>query len=305
MKSITANRKGLCSSKKSEILFAYVLLIPALLILSIVMFYPILKGIVMSFYDYTFFTMHNPKWNNFANYAKIFKDGILFRNLTNTLIYVIGSVSLQLIIALPLALLLNSDIRGRNFFRGAFLMSWTVPTLVTSLIWALLFQPQYGLWNYILYSFGLISDSNMQWLQSPQLAKVTIIIATVWRQTPYMLIMILAGLQSVKKDLLEAASLDGANSIQVFKNVILPSISTVLGTTVLIAVLDAFQQFTIIYNMTAGGPMNSTTTLSIAAYKEAFINHDIGAGSAIGVIWLVLLATITCIFNIKAKRFEE
>ncbi|MGI6777048.1 MAG: carbohydrate ABC transporter permease [Acetivibrionales bacterium] len=305
MKSITANRKGLCSSKKSEILFAYVLLIPALLILSIVMFYPILKGIVMSFYDYTFFTMHNPKWNNFANYAKIFKDGILFRNLTNTLIYVIGSVSLQLIIALPLALLLNSDIRGRNFFRGAFLMSWTVPTLVTSLIWALLFQPQYGLWNYIMYSFGLISDSNMQWLQSPQLAKVTIIIATVWRQTPYMLIMILAGLQSVKKDLLEAASLDGANSIQVFKNVILPSISTVLGTTVLIAVLDAFQQFTIIYNMTAGGPMNSTTTLSIAAYKEAFINHDIGAGSAIGVIWLVLLATITCIFNIKAKRFEE
>lgn len=259
----------------------------------------------MSFYDYTFFTMKHPKWNNFGNYIKLFNDGIFFKYLGNTLIYVGGSVSIQLVIAMTLALLLNCNIRGRNILRGAFMMSWMVPTVVVSLLWALLFQPQYGLWNYFLHAAGLIKDSNMQWLQNPKLAMVTIIVATIWKQTPYMIIMILAGLQSVRADLLEAASLDGASKIQIFFNVILPSISTVLGTTIIIAVLNAFQQFTIIYNMTAGGPMNYTTTLSVAAYKEAFTNYNIGTGSAIGVIWLIILASITCFYNIKSKRFEE
>jgi multiple sugar transport system permease protein len=132
-----------------------------------------------------------------------------------------------------------------------------------------------------------------------------IMIANIWKFTPYMIVMILAGLQGVRADLLEAASLDGANKSQSFFYVILPSIKSVLGTTIVVAILSSFQQFTIISNMTGGGPLNATTTLSIAAYKAAFQKYDMGAGSAIGVIWLVILAALTGIYNVKSKRFDD
>jgi multiple sugar transport system permease protein len=145
----------------------------------------------------------------------------------------------------------------------------------------------------------------MQWLSNPQFAMPGVILATVWKQTPYMIIMILAGLQSANPDLLDAAAIDGASWFKTFINVVLPSIAVVLSTTVIISVLDAFQQFTIIFNMTAGGPLRRTTTLSIAAYKEAFTLYDLGAGSAIGVIWMMILMTITIIFNVKSQRLED
>jgi multiple sugar transport system permease protein len=281
------------------------LLLPAMLVLGIVVFYPIFKGIVMSFYDYTFFTLHNPKWNNFANYANLFKNGMLFVYLKNTAVYAGGSVLIEFIIAMSIALLLNSRIAGRNFLRGAFLLPWTVPTVVVSILWAWLFQPQFGLVNFFLRSFKIIGEGTIQWLANPKLAMVSIMIATVWKLTPYMIVMILAGLQSVRTDLLEAAALDGASRAQVFAAVTLPAIKPVLATTIVVAVLNAFQHFTIINNMTAGGPLNATTTLSIAAYKSAFQKYDMGTGSAIGVIRLIILAALTCVYNVKSKRFDE
>jgi multiple sugar transport system permease protein len=295
------------NQKKSDIAFGYVLLFPAIFVLALVVFYPIVKGVFMSFFEYTFFTLNNPRWNNFKNYLGIIKDGALFLYLRNTVIFACGVVLIQFVLAMIIALLLNSKVLGpvRNFFRSAFLLPWTIPSVVTAILWAWLFQPQYGLVNYFLRTFGVFRDMSPQWLANPQLAMVTIMIACVWRYTPYMIIMILAGLQGVRTDLLEAASLDGANVSQVFFYVTLPSIKQVLGTTVLVAVLNAFQQFTIIYNMTAGGPLGVTTTLSLAAYKAAFQKYDIGAGSAIGVIWLIILVSLTTIFNARTKRFDE
>lgn len=296
-------RRGLSEHAK-DCLFGYSLLLPTFLVFSLVILFPILKGIVMSFYDYTYFTIKKgPTWNNFQNYVTIFEEGFPAQ-LGRTLLFTVGTVGLELIIGMCIALLLNTQIRGRNAFRSLFLMSWTIPSIVTALLWSWLFNAQYGIIDFFLGKLNLIADPNMQWLQNPRLAMVTVIVAVVWRQTPYMLVMILAGLQSINADLVEAAAIDGANSLQTFFKIKLPSIKTVLGNTIITCVMASFQQFTIIFNMTQGGPMKLTTTMSIATYKMAFTGHNLGAGAAVGVIWMLLLGTAISIYNSATKRFE-
>ena len=293
------------SEKAADNLFGYALLLPTFLVFAIVILFPILKGIIMSFYDYTFLTIKKgPKLNNFQNYVTIFRDGFPAQ-LGRTLIFTVGTVGLELVIGMCIALLLNARIKGRSLFRSLYLMSWTIPSIVTALLWSWLFNAQYGIIDYVLSKLRLIGDPNMQWLLSPDYAMVTVIIAVVWRQTPYMLVMILAGLQSINMDLVEAAAIDGANSVQTFFKIKLPSIKTVIGNTVITCVMASFQQFTIIRNMTQGGPMDRTLTMSLATYRVAFTNMNLGAGAAIGVVWMLILGTGITLYNHFTKRFDE
>lgn len=299
-------KKGRMSERGKDLVFAYTLLLPAILVFMVVIFFPIVKGIMASFCDYTIIHMNDGmKWNDFANYKKVLSDGAFVRQLTNTLIFVVGTVGLEFVVGLALALLLNSKIRGRSFLRSAFLIPWTVPSIVVAVLWAWMFQAQFGVLNYIFDSMGLLSNSHMEWLQNPQTAMITVIVACFWRQTPYMIVMLLSGLQAVRADLLEAAEMDGANYWRRLTSIILPSIKPVIGTTLITSILSSFQQFTIIYNMTDGGPIDATTTLSIATYKQAFTSYDLGAGSALGVIWLVILGSIVTFYNVKSKRFDD
>ncbi len=293
------------TEKTADNLFGYALLLPTFIVFALVILFPIVKGIIMSFYDYTFITIKKgPKWNQFQNYVTIFKDGFPAQ-LGRTLIFTVGTVSLELIIGMCIALLLNTNIKGRTVFRSLYLMSWTIPSIVTALLWSWLFNAQYGLIDYVLYKLGLISDPNMQWLLSPDRAMITVIIAVVWRQSPYMLVMLLAGLQSINTDLIEAAAIDGANTFQTFFRVKLPSIKTVIGNTVITCVMGSFQQFTIIRNMTQGGPMDQTMTMSLATYRIAFTNMNLGAGAAIGVVWMLILGTAITLYNHFTRRFDE
>lgn len=289
------------SRARADQLFALTLLIPAAAIFALVIIAPILQGIWMSLHEYTLATRNDPPWNNFANYTRLFQNGTLLSAFRATGIFVIGVVVFQFLIALSLALLLNRAIRGRNIYRGLFLIPWTIPSVVVALLWSWLLQPQFGVGNYLLRELGLIAP-NTQWLQHPQLAMVAVILASVWRQTPIMFVMLLAGLQSVPSELEEAARIDGASWPQVLRFVTLPSIRPVIDTAVIIAVINNFQTFTIIYNMTAGGPLDRTTTLSIAAYVAAFTRFNLGEGAAIGVVWLVALGSVVLLYNRMAER---
>jgi len=271
--------------------FAILCILPVFLGLTFVVFAPIMRAIFVSFQKYKITDVNPPAWNNFENYRRLFDTGLFWTYLGNTLLYIVAVVSIQVVIALAIALLLNTNIKGRKFFRGLFMIPWTIPSVVTALLWSWLLQPQYGVLNYLFYTLGLQSELNRLWVQDPQLSMVSIVITSVWRQTPYMMIMLLAGLQSVSKELIEAAEIDGAGKVKVFQHVVIPSIRPVLDTAIVVAIVNNSQMFTIIYNMTAGGPMNRTTTISIAAYKHAFISFDFGTGSALGVIWLVILST--------------
>jgi multiple sugar transport system permease protein len=298
--TITNNKsflKNLSSNRKDE-LFALACISPVIIGLGFVVFAPIIKAIIVSFMKYKISNMDTPEWNNFGNYKKLFKNGLYFTYLKNTVVYIFFVVAIQVVLAMIIALSLTSkSIKGSKFFRSAFLIPWTIPSVVTALLWSWLLQPQFGVLNYIFYHIGLQTELNTLWLQYPSRAMPSIIMASVWRQTPYMMIMLFAGLQSVPSELVEAAEIDGANYRSVFYNVIIPSIRPVLDTAVLVAIVNNSQMFTIIYNMTAGGPMNKTTTVSIAAYRQAFVNFDFGAGSAVGVLWLVILGTVVYVYK--------
>lgn len=306
MKHNSSSAGGLrLKEQTKDVLFGYGLLLPTFIVFSIVILMPIVNAVIHSFCDYTFLTVNKPlKWNNFGNYKTIFKDGFLSQFWT-TIKFTFGTVGIELIIGMSVALLLNSKIRGRNALRSVFLMPWTIPSIVTALLWSWLFQAQYGIINYVLYGLGLISNPNAEWILNPSTALGVVTVAVVWRQTPYMLVMILAGLQSINQDLIEAAAIDGANTVQTFFKIKIPAIKMVLGNTIITCIMASFQQFTIIYNMTAGGPLGKTMTLSITAYKQAFTQLNLGAGSAIGVIWMMILGAGISIYNTKSKRFDN
>ena len=282
---------------KSDQAVAVGFISPALIVLSCVIAIPILRGIWTSFCDCSLRNLMSPTWAGLKNYIALFKKGEFFTYFFHTLVFVFFTVSIQLILGMGVALLLNSKIRGRAVFRGMMLIPWTIPSVVVALVWRWILQQQYGVINYLLMKVGIIDGMNLSWTMDATLAMISIVAACVWKQLPCMTVMILAGLQSVDSSLLEAACIDGGNPFQRFWHIVLPSIRPVLFTSVWLAITQNFQQFTIINNMTGGGPVDATTTLSIAAYKAAFQSYNFGESAAIGVIWMVFLFVLTFISN--------
>ena len=283
--------------KLKEDIFGIILLLPAVTVLCIAVAMPILKGIYVSFCNYGLKNIDSPVWNSFANYKAIFKNGEVVKYFGTTLLFVICVVTIQFVIGMGAALLLNREIHGRGLFRGLLLIPWTIPSVVVAITFRWMFHPQFGVLNYIFFKLGLSDTVNVAWTQFPARSMALAVIAVVWRQLPYMTVMILSGLQSVDETLVESARIDGANERKVFRYIILPSIRPVTSTAVWIAVMNNFQMFTIVYNITGGGPGISTTTLGIAVYKTAFQSFDFGKASAMGVVWLAALFIMTLIKN--------
>lgn len=285
--------------------FGFLLIVPAIVVMLCVIAVPVGRGIWISFCENKIANINAPYWNNFANYEAIFEDGEIFTYFSNTLRFVGCTVSLVLILGMSIAMLLNTKIVGRKVFRGLVIIPWTIPSVVVALVWRWMFQPQYGVLNYILYNLGLLNTINTSWTMSAFHANLIIIMACAWKQLPYMTVMMLAGLQSTSSDLKEAALIDGANKRQVFWHVVLPGIRTVMVTCVWLSVTQNFQQFAIINNITGGGPVYATTTLSVAAQTLAFKNYNFGRAAAVGVIWILFLFVVTVIVNKTNDRFAQ
>lgn len=298
------HRRGL-----SDAAFGMLLMVPALLVLLVVIAFPIMKGIYASFCSYTLKELRKGvldlRWNNFANYKALLKNNDIFTYLGNTIVFVVLVVAIQFVLGLAIALLLNSKIKGRGAIRGLMLIPWTIPSVVTAIVWRFLTNSNYGVLNYLGCEAGLLSSMDYSWTLHAGSAMALIVIAAVWRQLPYMMVMILAGLQSVDQSLIEASRIDGANSFQSLIHVTIPSIRPVLVTSIWIAMMANFQMYTIIANVTNGGPVTATTTLSIAAYKAAFQSYDFGYAAAIGVVWLVLLSIITLFSNRLTDKYSR
>lgn len=301
---LTAHRKGM-----SDNTFGLLMMVPALLILLVVIAFPILKGIYASFCDYGLKELRKGifdlKWNNFANYKIMLKNNQIFTYFKNTLVFVGLVVVIQFVLGLAIALLLDSKIKGRGVIRGFMLVPWTIPSVVTAIVWRFMTNSSYGVLNWFAYKLGIIPTLDYSWTLHAGSAMALIVIAAVWRQLPYMMVMILAGLQSVDNSLHEAALVDGANYFQRLFNVTIPSIRPVLVTSIWLAIMNNFQMYTIIANVTNGGPVGATTTLSIAAYEAAFQSYNFGYGAAIGVVWLIALFIITMFSNKLTDKYSE
>ncbi len=331
--NLTTQKKPKVSRRaRADSWFGFALTVPAIIVLCIVIALPILKGIYISFFNYKLAdirkdvfninpasisavvsgeedisSLSNLKWNNFKNYKKLFNNKDFWKSdfvtyFVNTVVFVFFTVVIQLILGMTIALLLNSRIRGQGFFRGILLVPWTIPSVVVAIIWRLMLNQDGGVINYILNLFQFTSTTQLSWLETVGRARASIIIASVWRQMPYMMVMLLAGLQSVDTSIEEAARIDGANAMQTFRHVTIPAIRPVLITSTWIAIMNNFQMYTIIANLAGTGSTTGTMTLSIAAYQEAFKNYEFGRGAAIGVLWLVILFIITMVSNKLSER---
>ncbi|MGO4497306.1 carbohydrate ABC transporter permease [Paenibacillus sp. 2RAB27] len=277
-------------------LFLFALILPALAMLLFTIGIPIIKSITMSFFKVSLLSMKSQPWNNFANYKEILQDGEFFTALRVTLTYVFCIVSVQFVLGMALALILNSSIRFKKFFRTLILIPWIVPTIVSALLWMWLFQPQYGLINYVLQQLHII-DKPQVWLTNMDLALPAVIVTALWRQLPFMSTMLLAGMQGISEDMYEAARIDGANRRQILINITLPLLKNNIKTITLISIIENFKMFPLFWIMTGGGPLDKTTTLAIYSYKAAFVQMNLGKGAAIGALWLIIMVLIYSLYN--------
>lgn len=228
-------------------------------------------------------------------YLHALKDARIGIALWNTLIFTTLSVSIELLLGLGLALILNKAIFGRGPIRTTSLIPWAIPTAVAALIWCYLYDGSSGIVAHLFETMGLIQDSRELLLTSTG-AMLSTIFADVWKTTPYMALLILAGLQNIPKSLYEAAAIDGANRIQSFFRVTLPLLKPSILVALLFRTLDAFRVFDLIYVLTGGGPGGSTETLSIYAYKVMFGQTNFGYGSVIVMLMFFCVAMIAILF---------
>jgi ABC-type sugar transport system permease subunit len=284
-------------------LWPWLLLLPAFVSLGSVSFYPIVNGLYLSLTNRSLITQDND-FIGFANYMQLLADPAFWNAWRHTIWFTIASTLLETLIGLGMALILCETFAGRGVIRAAMLVPWAMPTVVTSKMFGWLFDGQHGIINFILLHLGLI-DQNVNWYGSPDTALLTIILADVWKTTPFMALLLLTGLQTVPKSLIEAARMDGAKAWIIFWNIRLPLLLPTLLIAGLFRALDAFRVFDLVYVLTGGGPADSTETLSTLSYKVLFSTLQFGYGSAISTVMFVtegLIAVVFCIFLVRQIR---
>ena len=267
--------------------FAYYLILPALLMITLLDLYPILQGMVMSVQNQNMMRPDPDAFVGFKHYVRAFTENSAYwASLGKTLVWTAGSVVGAYILALCLALLLNLDVRGRGFFRALFLIPWVIPDVCTALLWKWLYGDEFGVINFLLAKVGVINRPVL-WLSNPDLAMPAVIFVQIWKLYPVMFIVLLASLQSVPKELTEAATIDGANMGQRFRYVTLPAIRPSSVIITLLASIWTFQAFDVVYLLTGGGPADATKILPTLIYEKAFWGLEMGYAAALSMLMLL------------------
>lgn len=278
------------SSKKQDTIQGYLFISPWLLGLILLQIGPMLLSLYMSLNIWDLF--RPPTFVGLGNYKSLFQDELFWTSLANSAIYVTGRVPLVLLLSLFVAVLLNQRIPFRNFLRTAYYLPSVTPQIAMLMLWIMMFEPDWGLIN---WSLGLIGiDPGPRWLASLKWAKPALILVSAWGIGGTMVIF-LAGLQGVPKQLYEAAELDGANTLKKMWHVTLPMISPVIFFNLVMSVISSFQMFTKAFVMTAGGPGYATLMYVLYLYNQAFMWFKMGYGSAMAWVLFALLFGFTVI----------
>lgn len=297
---------GLKKSEKDK-LFSLFLALPAVVMTSVFILVPVVDSVIKSFTKYQIKNIISGKpgtWNHFENYIKLFQNAKLPQAIANTFTYVIVVVICAFILGMTLALILNAGVKGAKIIQGVMMTPWVIPTVISALIWMWLFQPQYGLIKYLVSAVTGGAVPDLAVLNNPKTALMGISIASLWKQVPLMTLLLLAGLSNVPMDLLEAATMDGANRVQKFFNITIPSMRSVITIAVSMSIIENFKQFPLFWTMTGGGPDGATTTLAILSYREAFVSQDLGSGAAVTTVWMVLMIGVIAVYNKLMRKGE-
>ena len=311
---------GLASGKnlnlqQKRIRSAYVFLAPMIIMLVIVAAWPLFRSISFSFTDASANTIFNgqSEWVGFENYLErrvrangevrwrgVLADADWWNAVWNTVRFSIVSVTLETLLGLLVALVLNLEFKGRGLVRAAILIPWAIPTVVSARMWGWMLNDQFGIINHMLLSVGLI-DSPIAWTAQPDTAMLAVLIVDVWKTTPFMALLILAGLQMIPRDMYEAAKIDGINPIKVFFKVTLPLLKPAILVAVIFRALDALRIFDLIYLLTPQS--GSTMTMSVLSYREIQQFGDYGEGSAMSTLLFLIITTFVLLY-IKLGRLN-
>lgn len=271
------------------------LVAPAGILMAVLLLYPIGRAIVLGFYNTRLLRFDRGRFVGLDNYERLLTDSAFWNSLKVTLLYGLGTVVCTYAVGLGTALLLNRKFPGRGLIRTFFILPWAIPEVVAVLIFVWMLDAQYGVLNYFLVEVGFI-EAPLAWLADSTLALPALVLVTTWQQFPLAMLIILAGLQMIPRELHEAAKVDGAGPWQRFRDVTMPGLRPVNIVLILILILNSFRRVTIIYAMTAGGPARSTETLSILTYNVAFQYQRIGYAAAIGTVLLLILLGFSILY---------
>lgn len=281
----------------------WILLLPALLLLLFVFAYPIARAFWLSLFTKNLGTKLQPVYSGLDNYVRMAGDGRFWQSFWTTTVFTSASVVLELLLGMGIALVLNQPFLGRSLVRTTAILPWALPTALIGLAWFWIFNDQFGVVNDILLRLGLI-QTGINWLGDPTLAMMAVIFADVWKTTPFISILLLAGLQSISADLYEAHAVDGATAWQSFRKITLPLLMPQILIALLFRFAQAFGIFDLISVMTGGGPGGATEVVSLYIYSTVMRYLDFGYGAALVVVTFLLLvaAVVIALFLLNKSR---
>lgn len=286
-----------------EKIYPYVSILPAFLVIALFTIYPIIYAVRISFYSYLLTRPKSHPFIGLKNFVDVINSYYFKNSISITTVYTISAVIGVIVFGLLVAMLMNSKIRMANFLKVIILLPWAIPAVVGGLLWKWILNSDFGILNGILYSAGLIKDY-LPFLAQPTSAKISIIMAHIWKEGPLVAIFFLAGLQLIPKELYEAARIDGGGGWRLFRLITLPLLKPIFLVVLVYETMTAILTFDIIYVLTGGGPGDSTALISWFAYAEIFKSLNLGHGVALAII--IALITLVLIFlYLRALKTEE
>ena len=280
-------------------LLGVLLIAPTVLVFCAVIVYPLLSAIYLGLFSIYTPTMEG-EWVGLDNYRRLLASGEFWRSLGNNVIWTVGTLSLQLIFGILVALMLHRNLVFRPLARSLVLFPYFLSTVVAVLVWRWLFNDLYGVLNHLLMWAGIV-DMPVDWLGTMPNAMISLILVGAWKYFPFVVIAVLARLQSIPDELYEAASIDGAGAWARFADVTLPQLRDVLIVVVLLRTIWDFKEFDLIYLLTGGGPIIGTQTLPLMVYKEAFALNQMGGASAVAVLMMLIMLLFMILYLSRVR----
>jgi ABC-type sugar transport system permease subunit len=290
--------------QRRETFWRIVLLAPALIVFSVFVLWPLIDSFRYSLTNWNGFNP-NTKFVGLDNFAKIFSDPNFLTAIVNTAIWMVAALVLPTLLGLALALLLNTGLRGAAIFKSIFYLPICLSAVIVGQIWIWIYQPDWGLLNTTIAHLIGVPSFTFAWLAEPSTALGSVILAWSWQQTGLAMVIFLAGLTAIPRDLLEAADIDGVKRWKQTLHIVLPMLRPATVVVVALSVINSLKGFDILYIMTGGGPFHSSNTLAFFMYEESFKKYRMGYGSAIAVVLFLIALSIIFSYFRQLRKMQE
>jgi multiple sugar transport system permease protein len=297
---------ALFETGQGERLYPYLMVLPAFVLVMAVVVYPVISGIAAGFQDLTLRTLSRGQviFIGTRNYERVWADPVFWTALRNTAWWVGANVVAQMLLGLMLALMLNRPVRARSWLRAGILLPWVVPSVVAVLTWRWMYDPTVGIVNELLVRVGVLKDY-FPFLGDVGTSLWAVTVESIWKGTPFVMLLVLGALQMIPRSIMEAAAMDGAHGWRLLLFVVLPQIRLAFAIALILTLILTVNNFNAIWLMTAGGPLNSSETLFTLAYRYGFERMNLGMASALATLLFVFLVAVTTVYLYLIRMREE